>query len=153
MGKYISQTDLAVALSPDTFVKLFNDDPTTDQLNQMAIDDVIDRAEGEVDSFLIGVNDVSKLNRFDRELRTAALDFARCFSFERRPEYERTFGEFPRGRELYKRATQRMQRVQQAAQELPDQQQRPKNVGGIVRDDGPRTIVTGIHGEQNGSGF
>lgn len=151
MGKYIDQVALENALTAQTVATIFTESGV---FNQMALNDVIDRAEGEVDSFLITVNDLSKIQRYDRELRVCALDFAKVFTFERSPEYERTFGEYPRGRELYKRAKDRMERVQSAVQMLPDQTgPKPSNVGSIIRDDGVRMMTTDPQGNRNGDGF
>ena len=160
MGKYISQKDLENALTSQTVGNLFADEVNTGQVNVGAIEDVIDRAEGEVDSFLIGYEkDVASLNGSDRLLKGCALDFAKCFSFERDPEYVRTYGEDPRGYMLYKRAVQRMERIQEAVQRLPDQpnQSKPANVGGIVVTTGPNIVTPSLAAINSGipwnSGF
>jgi hypothetical protein len=155
MGKYINQVDLENALSAPTVKKIFTD-PLSTTLNTAAIADVIDRAEGEVDSFLITVIDINSpnLNRFDRLLRQAAIDFAKVFAFERHPEYEKTVGEDPRGSSLYKRAKDRMERIQSAVQELPDQPAvRPTNTGAVIHATGPRMMIDGLDGTRNGDGF
>lgn len=156
MGKYIQQLDLENALSPSTVVAIFTD-PGSGVVNVEAIADIIDQAEGEVDGFLITVIAVGSpnLNRFDRLLRRCALDFAMCFSFEKHPEYVKTFGDDPRSFALYKRAKDRMERIQSAVQELPDQPTLgpPANVGALIMSSGPRMIVNSPDGTQNGAGF
>lgn len=154
MGKYIDGTTIQAALSPATFNLLFVDKPNSTTVNQAALDLVVNDAEGEVDSFLLGVRDLTTLNPYDRELRRAALDFALCFAFERKPEAERTLGDYPRGGGRYARAKARMERVQAEIQQLPDQvANTPANLGAIIRSDGPRTITTGADGTENGAGY
>lgn len=151
MGKYIAQTDLESALSAETVAQLFVDDTAPGVVNTTAIADVIDRAEGEVDSYLFGVVDVSQLVAADRMLKQCALEFAICFSFERHPEYVKTFGESQRGGDTrFKRAQARMERVQAAIQRLPDQAgaNTPVNVGGVVQSTTPNMLLG-----SNGNGF
>jgi hypothetical protein len=157
VGKYLVQLDLETALSRPTVAAIFTDPDGDGSLDQFAIEDVINRAEGEVDSFLIPVIDITSpnLNRFDRLLKLAAVEFAVCFSFERHPEYVKTFGEDPRSTSRYQRAVKRMERIQSAVQELPDQNGavRPANVGAIIYDSGPRMICDSPDGTQNSDGF
>lgn len=154
MSKYIDQATLELALSPATFDLIFLDDPTSGSINQAAVNLVLDRAEGTVDSFLVGERDLGTLNPYDRLLRSAALEFALCFSYERKPEAERTLGDYPRGGGRFARAKAQMERIQAAIQELPDQPANaPANVGAIIRCDGPRTIVTSPDGTENGAGY
>ncbi len=155
MGKYIDQGDLEDRLGASTVAQLFADDFTNGAVNVNAIAATINDAEGEVDGFLLGVIDIESINGADRLLRLSALDFAESFAFKRHPEYVRTFGEGPREQGLYSRAKGRMERIRSAAQRLPDQPAaaKPRNVGGIVVDSGPRTITTGADGTMNGDGF
>lgn len=158
MGKYISQADGESALSAQTVAQLYVDDASSGVVNVQAITDNIDRAEGEVDSFLLGVTveSLSTITGADRLLRGCALDFFVAFSFERHPEYARTFGDNPRASPQYTRAKERMLRIQAATQRLPDQTKGanpPRNVGGIVRSDGPRMMIQGVDGTNNGAGF
>lgn len=154
MGKYISQLDVENALSAATIAELFVDDASAGVVNALALEQCIDLAEGEVDSFLLGVNDVASLKRFDRLLRLSAIDFFKVFAFSRHPEYVKTYGEDPRSNSLYKAAVARMQRIQAATQELPDQQGgQPQNVGAIIRSTGPRLMIDSPNGTENGAGF
>lgn len=153
MAKYINQLALENALSPKTVLAIYDDDPPTGAVNATAIADVIDRAEAEVDSWLVGVY-VDPATA-DRMLKHAALDYAVAFSFERHPEYVRTFGEEKRA-ERWRRANDRMARIRSGLQRLPDQPSpitAPKNSGGVVYDHGPRLMVDSSDGAENGSGF
>lgn len=154
MGKYINQIDLENALSSATIIQLFDDDDDG-VADADAVASVIDRAEAEVESWMIGDYSFPLNVPTDRLLKHSALDYAVAFSFERHPEYVRTFGENPRGHERYKRAMERMQRIQSAQQKLPDETvtQTPRNVGGIATDPGPRIMVTGMDGMSNGGDF
>jgi len=155
MGKYIHQVDLENALSPSTVAYIFTD-PGSSQINASAVADVISRAEAEVDSWMLPEVEVGSPGfiQTDRLVRGCAVDFAICFAFERHPEYVRTFGEDPRTMSRWKRAVERMERVQAATQRLPDQQAvKQQNVGGIYLDDSIRNCITSIDGRRNGAGF
>lgn len=155
MGKYIDQDRLARALTPTTFGELFNDQATGD-VDTMAVDDVIDRAEGEVDSQLIGFRSYPLIEPVDRLLKQAALTYAIAFSYERHPEYVRQFGENPRANGMYERAEAMMAKIQAGIKALPDQTApatAAANSGGIVYDSGPRFCIDSMDGTQNGQGF
>lgn len=155
MGKYVDQADLERALSASTVAYIYTD-PGSSIINTEAIALNIERAEAEVDSWMIpevNPNDPGFIQT-DRLVRGCALDFLICFSYERHPEYVRTFGDDPRTMSRWKRACERMERIQQATQRLPDQQAvKQQNVGGIYRDDSIRTCSTSIDGQRNGDGF
>lgn len=155
MGKYITQLDVEHRLSAASVAYIFTD-PGADTINAAALNGCIDDAEAEVESWLLGDIDITSesFNRVDRLLRRCAVDFFCCYAYERRPEYEKTFGEDPRGGSRWKRATQRMERIQASLQKLPDQPSvKPANVGGIIRDDSARTCITSADGTANGDGF
>ena len=155
MGKYIDADRLARALTPATYGEFFNDDGEGN-VDTDAVVDVIDRAEGEVDSQLIGFRTYPIDIPTDRLLRQAALCYAISFSFERHPEYVRQFGENPRADGMYQRGEKLMARVQAGIKALPDQTSpatAAQNSGGIVYDSGPRFSVDSLDGTQNGSGF
>lgn len=155
MGKYVNQADLERALSASTVAYIYTD-PGAGQVNQPAIALNIERAEAEVDSWMLPEIDEKDPNfiQTDRLVRGCALDFLICFSYERHPEYVRTFGDDPRTMPMWVRACKRMERIQQATQRLPDQQSvKQKNVGGVYLDDSIRTCSTSIDGRRNGDGF
>ena len=148
MSKYITKTDLENALSPATVFELFGD-ANNGTLNETAIEAVIEDAEAEVESFLIGFVKLPLSATYDALIKRACKDFAMSFSFERHPEYVKCFGEEKRA-ERWKRAVDRMVRIRTAAQRLPDNEAEagpPANVGGKVgaigqctRPDPPRRV-------------
>ncbi len=153
MGKYIDRDILIRALSLQTIKEIFDDD-NSGVLNELAISDVIDDAEAEVDSFLVGIY-VEPKEDTDRLLKRAAKDFAISFCFERHPEYVRTFGEETRA-ERWKRGKDRMMMIRAGLRNLPDQPSpavAPKNSGGLIFNNGPYTTIDDPNGNQNGSGF
>ena len=156
MGKYIDQGVLERALTPQTVVALFTDG-NTGEVNVEAVGDVIDYAEAEVDSYLIGYAGTYPFGEpTDRLLRAAAVNFAISFSFRRNPEYVRQFGDMNRADNQYQMAKGLMLRIQAVTQKLPDQPAAataPLNGGGIVVSGGPRLMVASADGTQNGDGF
>ena len=138
-GKYVSRTDLENALSVQTVLTIYDDG--TGVVDDDAVDGEISRAEAEVDSYLEPDYTLPLSVGSDRLVKHAALQFLICFSFERHPEYVRTFGEEPRSTRLYDRATALMMRIASAQQQLPDQPTAPGNSGGVVYSDGPRLMI------------
>lgn len=138
MGTYIDAGALETALSQTTYEELFIDDPTTSTVNTSAVNDIIDRAEGLVDSYLLGFYTYPLDPPTDRLIRHAALLFAVALSFMRRPEYVRTYGEVGKVSQ-YQEAHAMMMRIQAAKQRLPDVavNNPPKNLGGVVAPVGP----------------
>lgn len=128
--KYISQGDLESALSADTVLRLYDDGDG--QVDTLALDFQIDSAEAEVDSWILGNYDEPLLVQADRLVKRAAVLFLIHLSFDRHPEYVRTFGEDKRHEGAYERATALMERIAKAIQRLPDQPGPPANVGGDV---------------------
>jgi hypothetical protein len=153
---YIVQADLENALSPSTILAIF-EDQNTGAVNTTALNDICARATARVDSWIAAVYDgpfpitQSPVPAMCKEL---ALEYGVAFCFERHPEYVRTFGELPRA-ERWKRADELGLRLQKAVQRMPDYtaQPKPRNVGGIVYDSGPRTIVDSADGTRNGGDF
>jgi hypothetical protein len=159
MGVYITQTDLENALSARTILAIFDDnnDGTADPVPIAA---VIDRAEGMVDSALLGFQNMPLVNAADRLVKAAALEFAIAFSFERHPEYVRSFGEEAR-KERWERAQNLLDRIQTRLRRLPDNNatatvgagSKQKNVGGIVTDGSRRVVISSADGTWNGGDF
>ncbi len=150
---YATRADLESALSPTTVLTLF-DDGNSGNVSQVALDGVLNRASRMVDSYLArvfkGPFPVTQ-TPVPSTITFAALEFAIAFSFERHPEYVHTYGETYRASTRFKRATEMMDRICQAQQEIPDWVLQPKqrNIGGIVIDDGPRTVVDNADGSTN----
>jgi len=162
-GRYLTSADLIARINPTTFVAIFDDANTNDpdDVNDVSVLAVIHEAEAEVDSYLITQYPMPLPalvgGAIDRLVKLAALDFAQALAWRRHPEYVRSFGESHRADDLEVRARARMLRIQEAIQQLPDQAelngQRPRNVGGLVFDDGPRTIIPWPDGTDNGGDF
>lgn len=157
MPKYITQADLEASLPPQTLVQLTDDDGDG-VADASVIGYIIEDAEAEVEGFLIG--QYSKLPdgiSTDRLFKLSCKEIAMSFLFRRHPEYVRTFGEHERSDNLYKRAIERLNRIQNAEQQLPDAVQedgfRPKNVGGLIYDSGKRIFIDGTDGTFNGGDF
>lgn len=153
--KYIDQAALELRLTPATLARLF-DDTGDGVVNTAAVDAVIDDAEAEVDGLLGGQYAMPLGEPNDRLLKKSCLDFAVSFSYDRNPEYVRTFGEQARDTGLYKRARDRMLAIKSALQVLPDQPAgaaTPLNVGGVVVDTGPRMMIASSDGTSNNTGF
>lgn len=154
---YATQADLEGALSPTTVQMLFDDDGNG-AINQKALIAVLERASREVDSYLarvyVGPFPVVQ-PKVPAAIRNATLEFAIAFSFERHPEYVHTYGEHYRSKSRHDRAIAMMERICTGLQEIPDWVLQPKarNIGGIIIDDGARTIIDSADGTYNGGDF
>lgn len=150
----VTQADLENALSPQTVLALFDDnnDGTADPAPIAA---VCARATARADSWLAGVYDgpfplTGTLPAMYTEL---ALEYAVAFSFERHPEYVRSFGEVPRA-ERWKRADEMGMRLQAAVLRMPDHSQKvPANVGTPAYDGASRIYVDSVDGTKNSGDF
>lgn len=159
-GKYITSDDLSNRITADTFAQIFDDDNSGDPslFNVASIRQVIESAEGEVDGFLITTRKLplaaTTNPTLDRLLKLCCVDFAQALAYEIHPEYVRTYGDkSSKDSPIWQRATNRMLRIKAGMQELPDQDQqngKPINIGGVVYDQGPRTMVDGSDGTENG---
>lgn len=146
-GKYISGRDLLVRLTKEHFLAVFDDEKTGDvnQVSDEILEQVIDSAEGEIDSYVITFNDLPLpapiTRQVDRLVKLAALDYAEALSFLRHPEYPRTFGENGKSKGLWTIAEKRMERLKKSLQQFPDiVSQRgliPENTGGFVGNSDP----------------
>lgn len=141
MGTYIDAGALETALSPQTYIELFAP-PETNTVDAAAVAQVIDRAEGLTDSYLLGFYTYPLDPATDRLIRHATLLFATAMAYMRRPEYVRTYGEIGKVTQ-YQEAHAMMMRIQAAKQRLPEVSQvsPPKNIGGVVSATG--TILVG----------
>lgn len=157
MGNYLVQKDLENALSARTIQAIFQDDPDDAAINADAVESVIDRAEAMVDAALLGFQPMPLTNPADRLVKAAALEFAIAFSFERHPEYVRSFNEEQRaGR--WKRAQDLLDMIQAAQRRLPDNNAQliegggspQKNVVGLLYDGSRRMVIDSADGTHNG---
>jgi hypothetical protein len=129
MGQLIQPMDLQAAITPTVVLALF-DDQSTGTPDPVAMAEVLDQAEAEVLSYLVGhypTNPLPPSLINDPLLKRSALDFAIVFAYERHPEYTRTVGESSRVETRFQRATARMQRIQSAMQQ-PAQTNSPVQV-------------------------
>lgn len=158
-GKYITARNLIDRLTERTYVAMFDTNNTgqVSQVDDAQVQQVIDNAEAEVDSFLLTIRllplPATISPSIDRLVVLCCLDFAQGFAYELHPEYARQYGDGTKGETIMERARLRMQRIRAGIQELPDvdaQAGKPTNIGGIVYDAGPRTIVDGPDGTRNG---
>lgn len=154
MSIWLDQTDLENAMSVATVAAIF-DDANTGTLNTHAMNGVIERAEQEVLSWLVGQygpniqqdQDIAT----DMFLKGCSVEYAVAFAFDRHPEYVRANGK-ERG-ERFERAQSRMERVLQARQRVTTAPKIPLNVGGVTVDDSRRIIVSNSDGTYNSGDF
>jgi len=151
MGTYISQQDLESATSPETVLAIF-EFGQSGVPDSVAVDDVIDRAETEVNSYLPNNYTVplpAAQTPTSKAIKMCVVDYAVCYMFEKHPEYARLYAKDNEAR--FNRAKARMDRVVASVQRLYDltKQPEPKNVGGITYDEGPRLLVTSANGSSN----
>lgn len=158
--KYLAAdgSDISNALSPATFLALLDDngDGAADTGPLLS---VLQRAEGIVDAFISTELTLPLNDAQDRYIFEAALELAIGFSFERRPEYVRNMGgmEGRGGSNVnhYARAMDLLAKAKSGQVKLPDNNaaQPAKNLGGIIYDNGPRMIIDGSDGTDNGGIF
>lgn len=155
---YITGTDLQAALSPATYLAVF-DDSNVGTVNTSAVALVIERAHAEVASYLPRITRTypgAIPSAVQSLLRAAELEYAMAFAFERHPEYVRSFGEGPR-LDMFKRAQARMEAIATGAQFATGDAVAPLNpapvTGGIVVVSGPRMLVDSLDGTSNGGDF
>ncbi len=163
MGAYITLENIVKAISPTTVLALLDDDNIGD-LNAPEIlaiaDEIIERAEVEVNSYLVRayprlVFPVTQ-SPLSAMLKQAALQFAIPFCYMRHPEYVRTYGDDVRGGTgALDNARALMERLCTGQQYLVDVPASPKPsvVGGVYFSGGPRTIIDGPNGQCNGGDF
>jgi hypothetical protein len=155
MGAFIVQKDLENALSPAVVLALF-DDQSVGTASATAIAEVIDSAEAEVRSYLVNPfgTPLPAAAFTDPLLRLACIDFAIVFAYERHPEYVRSQGETGKLESRWKRAKERMERIQAAMQRPAtlDPSTKPSNVGGQVRSGDPKSPTPPAKSFANGTG-
>lgn len=154
---YITADDLLAALGSAAFLAIFDDDNTNDLAavkgtTQVAL--VVERAHAEVLSYVPRAYD-DLPSGIPTLLKSAELDYAVALSFERHPEYVRTFGEEKR-LERWNRAERKMERIADAAQILTDNAPAasPATEGGVVVDPNDnRLIISSADGTNNAGDF
>jgi len=163
VGAYITLETIVKAISPTTVLALCDDENIGD-INSPevaeVIDEIIERAEVEVNSYLMRAYPNLQFpvtqSPLSVMLKQAALNFAIPFCYMRHPEYVRTYGDDVRGGvAALDNARAFMERVCTGQQYLVDvpAQSKPSVVGGVFFANGPRTILDGPNGEYNGGDF
>ena len=155
---YITATDLRAALSPPTYMAIFDDDQTGSIVTVDASTAVLltlARAHSRVVSWLghtytkvplVTDTDVPFL------LKDAELGYAIGMSYDRHPEYTRAYAADPQRKNAYDQAELTMTRVQEAILRFVDSPTiaAPVNVGCVIYDTGPHTITDSTDGTRNG---
>ena len=141
MVPFNSQTDLQNALNPTTFVEIFDDGNNgVVEPNNPAVTFVLQRAHAEVMSYMAriyGVMPAEPPASTSMLLESAEIDYAIALSYERHPEYVRTFGAEKRS-DRWMRAEKKMERIAIALQSdrahrrYPHGSLTPRNVGGLI---------------------
>jgi hypothetical protein len=136
---WLAQTDLENAMSVATVTALFDDGDGV--VNTTAIGSVIKQAENEVLSWLGDYGPppftgalLTELGG-DAALQSAALEFAKLYSFDRDTAYVRTTAKAQEARRVS--CDERMQRYLDARQRPPTATAKTSAVGGAVKCSGP----------------
>lgn len=154
---WLSATDLSQHAGEQALVAAF-DDSGTGSADPVLVNAVISRAENEVLSWLvdefgpppIAAGTMAQLAA-DPFLKGAALEYAICWMYDRRPEYFRSSKEDIAAR--VSRADLRMERVLNARQRAPTVSTPPANVGGVSVDNANRIYVDSGDGTQNSGDY
>jgi hypothetical protein len=155
---FVTAANLRTALSPATYMALFDDEQNGDV-------DAVDASDAvqEIlkDAHILTVSwlplnystlphstdsDVSQL------LKYAERQYAKFLAYDRHPEYVKVYGEETKIAGALKQAETTMGRVQSAIQQLADSPSmgKPANAGGVFTESGPRMVTDGADGIYNG---
>lgn len=148
MAIWLNLTDLENATSVQTVLACC-DDGNVGAPDPAVLDSIIDRAEQEILSYLVGEYGPGPISpavmtqlQADNFLKYCALDYAVAFMYDRHPEAVPT----DRGNDIQARkksAAEKMQRVMDARQRAPSVATPPANVGGIANPVVARIYVNG----------
>jgi Protein of unknown function (DUF1320) len=153
---YWDQTDLENALSPATVIAIF-DDTDTGVVNEVALAAIVARSDTEVNTY-IATNYPDLVlplaaSPTPNSLKFCSLEFGIVFARDRKPEYWSKAQEGERDKRLAS-VRAKMVRILEAEQQLYDTASpKPYTTGGIVVDNGIRTIIDSYDGTKNGEGF
>jgi phage gp36-like protein len=129
------------------------DDDRDGTVDSDVVEQIIADAEAEVYSYLPRAlaDELPLTGNVPQLLKSAARDFARSLSFQRSPEYVRTYGAEKDQKGAWDRAVARMERIVTSVQRLPEADITSGAVvaGGVVTSSGPRTIVPEDDGTDN----
>jgi hypothetical protein len=166
LSGWIAAKDLRLALSAVVYMAIFDDDRTK---SQTTVDDsdqvkqVLALSAAEVASYLpalfaANAGPAQLPAQVSQLLAGAQLQYARVLSYQRRPEYVKTYGAQPGGKmeDLFRT---KMERIQSSIQQVPagdgvaadgsSPVPDPPNVGAIVTPDDHRIIVSDPDGTDN----
>jgi hypothetical protein len=158
LSPYITAAELRAALSPSVYMAIFDDEQIGSTIEvdaSVPVQLVLARAHARVVSWLPHTYTQLPLST-DLEvpylLKDAELNYAIGMSFDRHPEYVRSYGMDPQRKSAWDQAELCMTRVQQAILRFADSPSinAPTNSGGIVFDTGPHTITDSLDGTRNG---
>ena len=158
---FITPALLRTALSPTTYLAIFDDDGTNNVAYVDASDAVklcISRAHVRVVSYLGNIyNRIPDGADADIPglLADAELNYATGIAFDRHPEYVRTFGESERRKAAFDQADMTMKAVRGAMLSITDvpSLEKAANVGGVVIDGGVRVFLPSPDGTTNSGDF
>lgn len=146
---YAEISDLEDAIGAPALLRIYND-LGKGVRNDRAVQAILERASAQVDSRLPR-GYISKLPFAESPvpalLKSACIDYAIAYTFERSPEYARTFGENAR-LSFWNRADKTMENIATAVQYISDSTQEPvaKTTGGTVVNPSPRIFSEGDDG-------
>lgn len=148
----ITADDLCDLLSTSTFMQIFDDDPAGGSGNVAAVKRsrvvqlILAQAHARCVSWLPSI--YTKIPdgtdcQTPELLRGAELEYARAMAWERHREYARASGVDVK--DMFQRADEIMERIQESTLRIVDTppEPEPENVGGIVRNSGPKVFVNG----------
>lgn len=150
-GVLIGKENLIAAISLPTVIAIYDDNRDGVEDDER-IDEQIQRAEAEVQSYIIGHYDGGD-TLIDELLKSAAIDFLIAYSYRRHSEYARTYGK--EASEAWAAGEKRMERVKAGIQRPPqaDAEKRSATVGGVILERGPRMFNPSADGTHNGGDF
>lgn len=156
----ITPQDLRIRLSATTILAIFDDDNTRDLDLVLASDAVLQvlneahaRCVSWLPSIYTKIPDGSDTSDTPELLRAAELAYAKAIAWERHREYARASGVDVEN--LFKRADDMMARIQASVLRITDSppERAPANVGGFVRNNGPRVFCSDPSGRSNSGDF
>jgi phage gp36-like protein len=148
----VTSAELVRYLTEPVALALLDDD-RDGVIDADVVAQIIADAEAEVYSYLprAFVDDLPLASTVPQLLKLAARDFARSLSFQRSPEYVRTYGAEKDKTGAWDRSVARMERIVTSVQRLPADTLTPGDVigSGVVLSSGPRTITPDDDGTDN----
>jgi hypothetical protein len=132
---YITQTELAYALSATSYTAIFDQD-NDGVADTVVVDAVIARASGMVDAWIspvyAGPFPIAQ-TPVPAMIRELTVQYALAIAYERRPDVTRTLqGSQANDTDRWARADKMGERLQKAVLRIADLAQKPANVGGVV---------------------